>query len=306
MKPKYYLIGSQYEYSKNNYEDVFPQMVNKSAVSVGYANYDLSELVGKPETEIIEYLSEKGEGTSSYSALKYFLNLEEGDLIAIKYKGSPDGNKPTLIICGYAVVKKIDGQIYKKDSDLGHLVYVDFLEIDVDIKLGLGGYSRTIHKLTNDEHIRKIFGSYYEPYLTTKSRKGMTTKNTNSHTRTINASYVVENIHNKMQQNLYDKLVEKYGINNVKMEDNFVDLKLIEKDKITFYEVKHSNSAIGCIRDGLGQVLDYLRKDKTANADNSKIIIVGQQQATNEDLNYIKFLKDNLNIEFEYQWLESN
>ena len=53
MKPNYYLIGSQYEYSPNNYEDVFPQMVSKSAVSVGYANYNLSKLFGKPENEII-------------------------------------------------------------------------------------------------------------------------------------------------------------------------------------------------------------------------------------------------------------
>ena len=305
MKPNYYLIGSQYEYSPNNYEDVFPQMVSKSAVSVGYANYNLSKLFGKPENEIIDFLSEKGEGTSSYSALKYFLNLKEGDLIAIKSKGSPVRNKPTLVICGYAVVKEIDGKIYQKDSDLGHLVYVDFLEI-VDIKLGVGGYSRTIHKLTNDDHIIKIFGSYYEPYLTTKSRHGVTTKNTNSHTRTINASYVVENVHNKMQQNLYDKLVEKYGVENVKMEDNFVDLKLIEKNKITFFEVKHSNSASRCIREGLGQVLEYLWKDKTVNVDNSKIVIVGHSQPTNKDSNYIEFLKDNLDIEFEYLGLESN
>lgn len=300
MKPNYYLIGSKYG-DNSDKKDIFPQMVEKSVVSVRFAwNYDLSKLFEKEETEIIKYLSEKGEDSPSYSTLKLFLNLKEGDLIAIKKSGSPVGKKSRLVICGYAVVKQINGKIYEYDpKSLGHLVYVDFLDDKINRELELG-YAKTLHKLTRADRIKKIFGSYYEPYLTAKSSNGVTTKNTNSHTRTINASYVVENVHNKMQQNLYDKLVKKYGADSVTMEKNYVDIKLIEKNKITFFEVKHSNSAIGCIRSGLGQVLDYLWKDENANADNSKIVIVGHQQPTNTEINYINFLKDNLDIEFEY------
>ena len=299
MKPNYYLIGSKY--GNNSDEDIFPRMVEKSVVSVGFAwDHDLSKLFGKEETEIIKYLSEKGEDSHSYSILKKFLNLKEGDLIAIKKSGSPVGDKSRLVICGYAVVKQINGKIYEYDpKSLGHLVYVDFLDDKINRELEFG-YPHTLHKLTRADRIKKIFGSYYEPYLKTNFGNGVTTKNTKSHTRNINASYVVNAVHNRMQQNLYEKLVEMHGVENVTMEKNYVDIKLIETNKITFFEVKHSNSAIGCIRNGLGQVLDYLWKDEDANADNSKIVIVGHQQPTNTEINYIKFLKDNLDIEFEY------
>ncbi len=110
MKQNYYLIGSKY--GENNDKDIFPYMVERSAVSVGFAwDYDLSKWLGKPETEIIDYLLKKGENSTSYSTIKLFLNLKEGDLIAVKSSGSPIGKKPRLIICGYAVVKKNKGKI---------------------------------------------------------------------------------------------------------------------------------------------------------------------------------------------------
>jgi hypothetical protein len=88
MKRNYYLIGSKY--GENNDKDISPYMVERSAVSVGFAwDYDLSGWLGKPENEIIDYLTQIGENSTSYSALKLFLNLKEGDLIAIKSRGSP-------------------------------------------------------------------------------------------------------------------------------------------------------------------------------------------------------------------------
>lgn len=92
MKQNYYLIGSKY-----GSEDIFPYMVERSAVSVGFAwDYDLSEWLGKPETEIIDYLSQIGENSNSYSALKLFLNLKEGDLIANKEHGVSNREKTTI------------------------------------------------------------------------------------------------------------------------------------------------------------------------------------------------------------------
>ena len=53
MKRNYYIIGSKY----GTGVDIFPQMIEKNAISVGYAmDYDLSTFVGKKETKIIEYL----------------------------------------------------------------------------------------------------------------------------------------------------------------------------------------------------------------------------------------------------------
>jgi hypothetical protein len=135
------------------------------------------------------------------------------------------------------VVKKINGKIYEYDphSPLGHLIYVDFLEIYNNRELELG-YGKIFHKLTKPDHIKRIFGAYYEPDRTLKPVKGIKTKNINSYTRTINASHILINAaHNKLQLKLYHQLIEKYGVDKIKMEDNYVDLKLIEKDKVTFF-----------------------------------------------------------------------
>ncbi|MCG7849751.1 MAG: hypothetical protein MIO93_11325 [ANME-2 cluster archaeon] len=79
----YYIIGSKY--GKDSSEDIFSRMLKKGVVCIGHAwDYDLSDLFGKPENEIVDFLQKNGERRTSYSALKYFLNLKEGDLIAIK------------------------------------------------------------------------------------------------------------------------------------------------------------------------------------------------------------------------------
>ena len=299
----FYIIGSKY--GENSTKDIFSKMLKKGVVCVGHArDYDLSDLVGKPENKIVDFLKKKGEERTSYSALKYFLNLKEGDLIAIKRSGSPVGNNPRLIIRGFAVVKKINGEIYKYNPNgLGHLVYVDFIEKDINKELKFG-YGLSIHKLTDINRIKKIFWPYCESKIITDSIRGVKTKNTNSHVRKIKtAQSIVEAAHNKLQQEFYNQLVEKYEENRVIMEDKFVDLKLIEDNKITFYEVKRYHSARECIREALGQILDYHWNDENTNKKKSKIVVVGVSKPTKNEKKYIDFLKENLKIEFDYQYL---
>ena len=159
--------------------------------------------------------------------------------------------------------------------------------------------------MTNIDHIKKIFGAYYEPHIISKS-KSITTKNVNSHIRIIKKSHsIIEASHNKLQQEFYNNLVDKYGPEKVKMEDNFVDIKLIERNKITYFEVKPYSTASDCIKEALGQVLDYLWKDRASKKDESKIVVVGPSPPTNIEKKYIKFLKTNLEIEFDYLWLNA-
>lgn len=109
-------------------------------------------------------------------------------------------------------MKTIDGKIYEHDthSHLGHLIYVDFLEVydkNSNRELELG-YGKTIHKLAMSDHIKRIFGAYYELDLALKP-VGVITKNINSITRTINASHIIINAaHNKLQLKLYKKLIQ--------------------------------------------------------------------------------------------------
>ena len=161
-KRNYYIIGSKYGDKAD--EDVFPEMLKRSIIATGFASkINLEEYYGQNHSEITQFLKEKGEDSKSYNALKYFLNLYEGDRIAIKADGSPKGKKGFLSIVGIAEVVEKDGEVYKYEPNgLGHLINVKYIKAPVYKEFDLGGYGRTIHKLSNPEHIELIFKSEYD------------------------------------------------------------------------------------------------------------------------------------------------
>lgn len=130
------------------------------------------------------------------------------------------------------------------------------------------------------------------------TRKSATAKNTNIQARTVTRSYFAEQRHNKIQEALKTILIKKFGKSNVVLEENFVDIKLIQPDYISFYEVKSSPYASECIKEALGQVLLYSLNDTDKRP--KKHFVVGQYPATDNDKKYIDFLKQNLKLEFQY------
>lgn len=129
-------------------------------------------------------------------------------------------------------------------------------------------------------------------------RKGTTKRNTQTHIRTVSRSYIVEQKHNKIQEALRKQLSEKYGGENVILEENYVDIKLIQPKYLGFYEVKSSSYASECIREALGQVLLYSYHDQDEKK--KKIYVVGQYPANEQDNGYIDYIKEKLNLDFEY------
>lgn len=162
-KRDFYILGSKY--GEHADQDVFPEMLEKQVIATGFASQlNLEEYYLKNHSEITEYLSEQGEDSKSYNALKYFLTLKVGDRVAIKADGSPKGKKGFLSIVGIAEIIEKDGEIYKHDPNgLGHLINVKFIKAPVYKEFDLGGYGRTIHKLSKPDHIDLIFKSEYSP-----------------------------------------------------------------------------------------------------------------------------------------------
>jgi 5-methylcytosine-specific restriction protein B len=158
-RPNYFLIGSKYG-EKNNV-DMFPQMLENNVISVGFApKLDLSDFYLTDVAEISEYLKDQGENQNSINALRHFLSLKIGDRIAVKSSGSPKAGKGFLSIIGICeVVKDDNGDVYKYDPEnLFHTINVKFLEASENKEFELGGYGSTIHHLSNESHIRLIFG----------------------------------------------------------------------------------------------------------------------------------------------------
>ena len=160
-KRDYYILGSKY--GENNNVDVFPDMLTKSVISVGFASkYDLAEYFQAKPVDIAEFLEKKGEEQKSINALKHFLSIKVGDRIAIKASGSPKGTKGFLSIVGIAEVIEKDGKIYEHDpKGLGHIINVTYLNAPVYKEFELGGYGSTMHKLAKPAQIDLIFKGEY-------------------------------------------------------------------------------------------------------------------------------------------------
>jgi hypothetical protein len=131
-----------------------------------------------------------------------------------------------------------------------------------------------------------------------KKRRATKSRNTTTQLRTVTRSYIVEQKHNKIQEALVKILSDEYGEENVILEENFVDIKLIQPEFINFYEVKSSSYASECIKEALGQILLYSFYDGDIRKKNH--IVVGQYPPTENDKKYIEFIKKNLKLDFEY------
>ena len=149
-----------------------------------------------------------------------------------------------------------------------------------------------------NEDKKEIVGEGNRKRARRTTRKATSGRNTNTQIRTVTRSYVAEQKHNKIQEALEALLIKEYGKKNVILEENFVDIKLIQPDYISFYEVKSSSYASECIKEALGQILLYSLNDTDKRI--KKHIVVGQYPATGNDRKYIDFLKRNLKLEFEY------
>lgn len=134
-----------------------------------------------------------------------------------------------------------------------------------------------------------------------RGRKETTKKKSNECFRIINIhkKILITNEHNKIQNALYKKLVSRFTKKAVKMEKNFIDVRVEIENKVIFFEVKCAASANLCIRMALGQVIEYAFKDNTQKE--KVIVIYGNQKPNNDEDAYISQLTNFLpDLSFSY------
>lgn len=116
----------------------------------------------------------------------------------------------------------------------------------------------------------------------------------------------IKYLHNNIQKGLYRILCSEYGKSNVGTENNTgyssrIDLVVRLKNSIfNFYEIKTDTSVLICIREALGQVIEYVhfRRDPI-NVD--KMFIIGMCPPNEEEIKYIKSLREKYNIPIYYR-----
>lgn len=142
-----------------------------------------------------------------------------------------------------------------------------------------------------------------------KKPKGISTtqqdqgeKSTNDQERSGTSSYIAKQTHNKIQNKLRDKLIAKYGESCVACEKNYVDLTLTYDDTITLYEVKSDAYAATCIRQALGQIIQYAHRLDTTKK--LKLYVVGQYSLKANEKPYLDYIQKNLKIDIDYMSID--
>jgi hypothetical protein len=108
--------------------------------------------------------------------------------------------------------------------------------------------------------------------------------------------------HSKIQEFLVKKLIEKYGNKNVSLEHpifgNKIDVVVNDNRGLYFYEIKTALTARDCIRQAMGQILDYGFWPGQQNA--VKLFIVGEAIIDKNTEKYLQYLNDQFRLSLDY------
>mgnify|MGYP005725274305 CR=1 FL=1 len=110
--------------------------------------------------------------------------------------------------------------------------------------------------------------------------------------------YTAQQRHSEIQKKLLEVLKEMHPNDRIQPEENYIDMVRENTSEYVLYEVKSSPSPLYCIREALGQVLSYAFRCRTKKK--LKLVIVGSNQTTTFDENFISFISDKVDMPFEY------
>ena len=117
-------------------------------------------------------------------------------------------------------------------------------------------------------------------------------------TRAAQEGSVVSPRHIRLQNRLYDFLCKKHGDGKVHYERDFVDLSVEHSDGTVFFEIKMETTAKHCIRQAMGQLIEYAHYPESSKA--ARLIVVGDAPPTDEDRSYLLFLRRTYDIPIFY------
>lgn len=111
-------------------------------------------------------------------------------------------------------------------------------------------------------------------------------------------------IHLQISLLLYKYLVDEHGFHNVRREwptanNTIIDMVRQENAKLIFYEIKTYPSVRDCIREAVGQLLEYSYWPNQINA--NELIVVTPHPANQSVKNYMKNLRETFGLPIHYQ-----
>jgi hypothetical protein len=110
--------------------------------------------------------------------------------------------------------------------------------------------------------------------------------------------------HNELQRALYHRLVLQHGKDNVGTENSTgagtrIDVVVRREAEFWFYEIKTAQSPRACLRESLGQLLEYAFWPGAHGA--SRLIVVGETPIDTEGAAYLRCLQERFKLPIEYE-----
>lgn len=116
--------------------------------------------------------------------------------------------------------------------------------------------------------------------------------------RAAQQGYSYDPDHVRIQNKVYEILCSAFGKRRVKYEHRCVDLRLDRDDGAVFFEVKTHPIARQCIREALGQLLEY---SNYPGRDGAKmLVVVARAELTAEDKAYLGTLRKKYSVPVSY------
>jgi len=130
------------------------------------------------------------------------------------------------------------------------------------------------------------------------------TGNAESVTRKATEETIITHLHIKMQQRLFDSLGENYAIENISCEQTTTSgrpadiVVQVSNDLFEIYEIKTSKSPRDCVRQALGQLLEYSYWPGSPKC--NAIWIVGPSPIDDKTKEYLDTLKEDFKLPIGY------
>jgi hypothetical protein len=133
---------------------------------------------------------------------------------------------------------------------------------------------------------------------------GFSTKASSTTAKHSRKQHEVDLIQNKLQPALCRRLVSQYGKENVGDEQQSgvgtkVDVVVRRKKGYWFYEIKTANSPKICLRQAIGQLLEYAFWTPTIKV--TRMIVVGQNAIDKDGRDYLRRLNERFSLPIEYE-----
>ncbi|MSR58091.1 MAG: hypothetical protein EXS05_10495 [Planctomycetaceae bacterium] len=109
--------------------------------------------------------------------------------------------------------------------------------------------------------------------------------------------------HNVLQKALYDQLVSEFGEKNVGTElasgaGTSVDVVVHRPDGYWFYEIKTAHSPRACIREAIGQLLEYAFWPRAQEA--CRLFVPGESVLDKDGKEYLQRLRKRFSLPIDY------